>query len=318
VPRLYGIIADDLTGACDAGVQFAQHGLETVVWLAGGALPPADVVVLSTASRRDAPAVAAAKARCARDVLARTGRTLIFKKVDSTLRGNVLAEVEACRTGEAWVAPAFPGMGRQLIDGRLVVNGAPSGASLTPQPGIRICDAATQADLSALADAAFALAPRPLLAGSAGLAIEVARRLGRAAPVKPRIVGRPGPAVLYVGSTSAATVAQMAWLKANRDLHSYRLVPAQTLEGVLAAPVARYQGRKAAGAIMTGGDTAALVCEALGVRGIRLIREALPGIPYGTLLGGRLDGVPVITKAGGFGNQDALALLVDALREGMA
>jgi uncharacterized protein YgbK (DUF1537 family) len=109
----------------------------------------------------------------------------------------------------------------------------------------------------------------------------------------------------------------MAFLKANRHLQSYRLVPAQTLEGVLAAPVARYQGRKAAGVIMTGGDTAALVCDALGVRGIRLIREALPGIPYGTLIGGRLDGVPVITKAGGFGDENALALLVDALREGL-
>jgi uncharacterized protein YgbK (DUF1537 family) len=252
--------------------------------------------------------------RRARERLARLGRALVFKKIDSTLRGNVLTEL--ANTG-AWIAPAYPEMGRQLIGGRLVVNGVRCGTALETAPGLRICDAEKQADLSAVADEAFAMDPRPLLAGSGGLAIEVARRLGNGV-AKPRIPGRPGPAVLYIGSTHAVTLAQVAWLKVHRDLHSYRLVRAQTLEGVLAAPIARYQGREAAGVIMTGGDTAAMVCEILGVRGIRLIREALPGIPYGTLLGGRLDGVPVITKSGGFGGEDALALLVDALREGLS
>ncbi len=316
MPR-YGIIADDLTGACDAGVQFAQHGLDTVVWLAATGAPDCDVLVLSTASRRDPPGRAAAKVRSAREALARAGRELVFKKIDSTLRGNIIAEIEACGFEDAWIAPAFPAMGRRLIDGRLVVNGVRTGAGLDARPGIRVFDAAVQEELAAVAAEALAKQPRPLLAGSAGLAIELAKRLGRPRARLPRIPGRPGPAVVYLGSTSPATTTQTACLKASRDVHTYRLVPVKTLEGKLAAPVARYQGRGAAGLIMTGGDTAALVCGALGVRGIRLLREALPGIPYGILIGGRLDGTPVITKAGGFGGENTLALLVDALREGL-
>lgn len=314
----YGIIADDLTGACDAGVHFAQHGLDTVVWLAGSEPPDCDVLVLSTASRRDDPDAARAKVRAARESLDRRSRELVFKKIDSTLRGNIAAEIQACGFDETWVAPAFPAMGRQLIGGRLVVNGVPARVRLEPQPGVRIFDATVQEELAAVACDALARQPRPLLAGSAGLAMEVAKLLGRHERRLPRVAGRPGPAVVYLGSTSSATKAQKEWLKASRDVHEYRLVPVQTLEGKLAAPVARYQGRNAAGLIMTGGDTAALVCEALGVRGIRLIREALPGIPYGRLIGGRLNGTPVITKAGGFGTENTLGLLVDALRKGLA
>ncbi len=313
----YGIIADDLTGACDAGVHFAQHGLETVVWLADSEPPECDVLVLSTASRRDGPDAARAKVRAARDALARSGRELIFKKIDSTLRGNIVAEIEASGFEETWVAPAFPAMGRQLIGGRLVVDGAPARAKLEPRPGVRVLDAAVQEELAAIAGDALARRPGPLLAGSAGLAMEVAKLVGSHERRAPRIAGRPGPAVVYLGSTNAATKAQKAWLKAFRDVHEYRLVPVQTLEGRLAAPIARYQGRGAAGLIMTGGDTAALVCKALGVRGIRLMREALPGIPYGTLIGGKLNGTPVITKAGGFGTESTLGLLVDALRKGL-
>jgi len=312
----YGVIADDLTGACDAGVQFAQHGLSALVWLSAAEPPACDVLVLSTASRRDAPHIAQRKVRNALGTLARAGAGLIFKKIDSTLRGNIAAEVVACGFEETWIAPAFPAMGRQLIGGRLFLKGIDTGVALEPQPGIRVFDARTQDDLACIAREASADPKRPLLAGSAGLAIEVAKRLGRPEAPLPPVTGRSGPAVIYIGSTHPVTEAQTRYLRACRDVHDYRLVPVKTLEGRLAGPIARYQGRSAAGLIMTGGDTAALVCRALGVEGIRLIREALPGIAYGLIMGGRLNGTPVVTKAGGFGREDTLAVLVDALRKG--
>ena len=60
------------------------------------------------------------------------------------------------------------------------------------------------------------------------------------------------------------------------------------------------------GLVMTGGDTAAAVCTALGSMAIRLGGDVLPGIPWGTLEGGALPGLPVVTKAGSFGGVDAL------------
>lgn len=312
----YGIIADDLTGACDAGVQFAQHGLDTVVWLSTAEAPDCDVLVLSTASRGNSADGARRKVQGAMAALGRAGATLVFKKIDSTLRGNIVAEIEACGFEETWVAPAYPAMGRQLIGGELAVGGVRRGVRLEPRPGLRVFDAQTQDDLVAVARDAFALPKPPLLAGSAGLAIEVAKRLGRPEPYLPPVAGRPGPAVLYIGSMHPVTIAQVKYLRECRDVHDYRLVPVRTLEGKLAGPVARYQARSAAGVIMSGGDTAALVCRALHADGIRLVREALPGIAYGVIMGGTLDGTPVVTKAGGFGHENAFALLVDALRKG--
>ncbi|SPE42145.1 conserved hypothetical protein [Candidatus Sulfopaludibacter sp. SbA3] len=58
--------------------------------------------------------------------------------------------------------------------------------------------------------------------------------------------------------------------------------------------------------VLSGGDTAAAVCRLIGARRIDLCDEILPGIPWGILRCGRFDGVPVVTKSGGFGAPDAL------------
>lgn len=67
--------------------------------------------------------------------------------------------------------------------------------------------------------------------------------------------------------------------------------------------------------ILTGGDTARGVCSALGGRGLDVQREAAPGIPISLLDGGRWDGLPIVTKAGGFGGPDTLAQVVKVLEE---
>jgi len=66
------------------------------------------------------------------------------------------------------------------------------------------------------------------------------------------------------------------------------------------------------GLIATGGDTARAAAEALGACDLRLWGEMEPGVPVGILDGPHP--LPVITKAGGFGDQDTLVRLCNALR----
>jgi uncharacterized protein YgbK (DUF1537 family) len=63
--------------------------------------------------------------------------------------------------------------------------------------------------------------------------------------------------------------------------------------------------------VLSGGDTASLVCRALGVRRIELEDEIVPGIPWGYLCGGAFDGSRVATKSGGFGAPHALIQVAD-------
>jgi uncharacterized protein YgbK (DUF1537 family) len=65
-------------------------------------------------------------------------------------------------------------------------------------------------------------------------------------------------------------------------------------------------GGQAGGLVLTGGDIAAAVCSALAATTLWLRGEVQPGIAWGLLLDGALPGLPVVTKAGGFGADDAL------------
>ena len=60
---------------------------------------------------------------------------------------------------------------------------------------------------------------------------------------------------------------------------------------------------------LTGGDTADAVITSAGGKGIRILGEVVTGVVQGTLIGGSLDGLPVVTKAGAFGREDTLVVL---------
>ncbi|WP_186080397.1 four-carbon acid sugar kinase family protein [Burkholderia gladioli] len=121
------IVADDLSGAADCAIAFAAAGRRTVVSLdASAPARPAAVLAIDTDTRRLAPAEAARRAADAWRAQRAPGRRL-YKKIDSTLRGNWAAEVAALAAlaGPAIVAPAFPATGRGVIDGRVLVRGVP-------------------------------------------------------------------------------------------------------------------------------------------------------------------------------------------------
>ena len=121
------IIADDLSGAADCAIGFASAGLRTVVTLhASSSFSTDDVIAADTDTRRLTPEAAAQRTRDAWSTLRAPGRRL-YKKIDSTLRGNWAAEVAALQptAGLAIVAPAFPATGRTVLGGRVFVKGAP-------------------------------------------------------------------------------------------------------------------------------------------------------------------------------------------------
>lgn len=121
-----GIVADDLTGAMDSSGYFAGLGFSTVVVLDPNFSSEAAVLVITTNSRAEAPETARERVRQAMRAMA--GR-VVYKKVDSTLRGNIGEElrvaVEAMASEKAVVAPAFPAVGRTTVNGILLVNGVP-------------------------------------------------------------------------------------------------------------------------------------------------------------------------------------------------
>jgi len=61
----------------------------------------------------------------------------------------------------------------------------------------------------------------------------------------------------------------------------------------------------------TGGDTADAVLTAVNGGGLRILGEIISGMVEGRLLGGPLKGLPMITKAGAFGKENALVVLHD-------
>lgn len=66
---------------------------------------------------------------------------------------------------------------------------------------------------------------------------------------------------------------------------------------------------KPASLFLTGGDTANAVMASIGIKGVRLFGEIVPGVVHGIVTGGMANGLSVVTKAGAFGNENTLIAL---------
>jgi uncharacterized protein YgbK (DUF1537 family) len=124
------VIADDLTGASDAGLPFAKRGLRTTVWLDFSSElreMRSDVVVFDTDVRSVAAPDALVRMNSLLASLDPPVPSRIIKKMDSTLRGNLGPELrallDAMPDAVAIVCPAFPKQGRTCRDGMVYVHG---------------------------------------------------------------------------------------------------------------------------------------------------------------------------------------------------
>jgi D-threonate/D-erythronate kinase len=252
-PRVL-IVADDLTGAMDSAGPFATLGIET--WVVAvpmrcdpGSLRSARVVSVNTDTRHLTAAEAAARLRAIVRHLGTDGFDVVVKKIDSTLRGNVVAEtmalLDASGRRGAVVAAAFPAQGRTVRAGVVYVDGKPlaqtafandalSPAPLSPlqevfaaaNPGLRvkaaapsdpfedgtdiwIADSEVDADLTRIVTAFASRMSRVLMVGSAGLTRALAAVCFDARPAPAARQRVTGTIVFAVGSRAARSAEQV-------------------------------------------------------------------------------------------------------------
>lgn len=344
-PRL-AIIADDLTGALDSSVPFALAGLTVLVALTPAGLDEAlagepDVVVVNTASRAAPPERAAVIAGEVATRLLAAAPAIVFKKIDSRLKGNVGVEADRIasimgRTGII-VAPAVPDQQRFVrdgcvegrgVDGRLAIAPALAGLDLP----VLVADAMNEGDLDRLV--ASSDWTTHLAVGARGLGQSLARHLGGNA--NGVAFARRHRTIFAFGSRDPITGAQMDLLVAAGGVSSVLEAPAGgllTSAGPVDMPallrctgpltldptaVAEQFGEGVAQVvretapnvlIMGGGDTALAILTRLGVRVVTPRGEIEPGMPWFEVADSHGNSLVCAVKSGGFGAPDSLLKL---------
>lgn len=122
-------IADDFTGAAEVAGSALRLGLDAEVHLGELCPTDCDVVVIDAASRSLTPALAAAEVARLTDSARKRGPDLLFKKVDSLLRGPVLAEITAMRAAanleRCLLVCGNPRKRRFVVNGQIVIDRTP-------------------------------------------------------------------------------------------------------------------------------------------------------------------------------------------------
>jgi uncharacterized protein YgbK (DUF1537 family) len=136
------IMADDLTGACDTGVGFARQGFETEVQLyhpqeTAAWSSAAEVLSIDVGTRGGTKEEAYKKTWAAATGSSSNKPRVIYKKMDSALRGHFMQECDAIleATGAeiGFIAPAYPLMNRTTTGGIHHINGVPVHLTATAQ-----------------------------------------------------------------------------------------------------------------------------------------------------------------------------------------
>jgi uncharacterized protein YgbK (DUF1537 family) len=115
------VLADDLTGAAEMGGIAFRYGLAAEIQTVFNSAANADLIVVDTDTRSCSTKEAAQRVAVVAEQCRQAGVEQVFKKVDSVLRGPVLAELTALL--KAWggnrilLVPANPSLGRTIRQG---------------------------------------------------------------------------------------------------------------------------------------------------------------------------------------------------------
>ena len=317
------ILADDLTGANDTAIQFAKQGLSSLVIVNGGQINAGlfdkyNVISVNSDSRR----LSADEAYKVVHSIAKQFRTgfFVYKKVDSVLRGNpgqeLGAVMEALDIPLALAAPSFPA-NRSTIENGVLSNGTDAALVFSSGTGrkteniplaeirkgsagvtnfinsragiqVFVADAVTEDDLAIIHKASASLGKPHVLAGSAGLANQLARGLGKQGAAPYEKTSALSPALIVAGTRQGETAAQINALCKKRcqspltHFNVSMLTEGQTEKAIAAAfdeasrrmkensslcviAVDSMFNQASSGAFTEGDKTSAAICDALAV-----------------------------------------------------
>ncbi|HEV2578117.1 MAG TPA: four-carbon acid sugar kinase family protein [Acidobacteriaceae bacterium] len=241
------IVADDLTGACDAAVAFTCRCNPVRVQISRQATENAGLRAISTESR---DLFSEEAVRRLQNIVERLPAGVeLFKKVDSVFRGNTVVEIAAALRHApcdiAIIAPAYPALGRVVHQGVLKIHDSMGThsvpiADLLAQAGCSLgslaanesfesladsltdcvsigtravlCDASTSTHLTQIVRAARSLGKQIVWIGSGGLAHALAAELPTLATQPPKQL-REGPTIFFTGSPHPVSRAQVSHLQ---------------------------------------------------------------------------------------------------------
>jgi uncharacterized protein YgbK (DUF1537 family) len=366
-----GVVADDLTGACDVAACFASKAGAVGVWLSpvgklsGG--PPFQVI--NTQSRLEHPQTAGRILRRVGTWLA--GKRIVFKKIDAGLRGPIGAELDGLldglrESGDDWscvVAPAAPSISRTSRGGVQYENEVPiDQGALSKDPNspphsanIRtvieqtgrgdclICDAQTQEDLQQIVDAHLGES-RFVFAGSLGLAMAVANRLGAASykPARGFPARRP---MIVCGSRHPRSIRQVERAKCGgipiltfdpafmrfdatsapgregviivrilpNEVGANACSPLQLMGSFITALDPLLKRIEPDGLGIVGGETAYHLMQGLGAERLEVYQRHIEIIACARISGGVMDGKRMVCKGGSVGREDAVLQMISLL-----
>jgi uncharacterized protein YgbK (DUF1537 family) len=348
-------IADDATGALEVGGQLAIQGIRSHVTTTGGLDLATDALVVDLETRHLAAAEAGLSVASLALVARAGGIPHLYKKTDSTLRGNIASEFQALLHAfpERLLVyvPAYPKMKRTVVGGELYVDGKPLAETATAADRLNpssegnvpallaagCSDGTSDDDLRETA-AAIAEAGRPaIVAGTGGFVGHWAARL----PVPRRYVAprlRIGRCLVASGSLHPASREQIR-RAAPAAIHTLYLDQQPDQETVQALAEHDWAALATPGDC-PGGVSArmgALVREALAARATdclvifggdtALAVLAALGVTTVESAGELLPGIPIstttyagrqlvfVTKAGGFGGEDTLLVIKELLEK---
>jgi uncharacterized protein YgbK (DUF1537 family) len=263
--------------------------------------------------------------------------------VDSTLRGHITAELEACfrASGRKTLvfAPAFPAAGRTTVDGIQLVNGIPVSESVYGRDPVHPARNSNLKDLmpACIANAILlnavsqeelncqvAALPDPetiLWVGSPGMAIALARRFVPAAKPAISTTRIVGDVLVVVGSANPISHQQAERVQSVNGVTVLRGPsvadpnPTAVLQQITAQAIMNLRSSRFSALIATGGDTMEAILDRLDVKEFEILQELDSGFPLGST---KFDDKPELLlamKAGGFGDDDVLHRAIRKLRE---
>jgi uncharacterized protein YgbK (DUF1537 family) len=327
-------LADDLTGALEVGAKFAEAGFDAKVAIGVDTQADCELTVIDTETRHLTGGEAA---RVIERVPAADAQ-IIYKKTDSTLRGNIADELRALARlrPDARIAyiPAYPKLGRTVVDGRLLVDRVPVHETAFARDPLnpigdsrvervigrdldcRVFDGACDEDVAGAVRTSIAGPGCCIIAGPASVAAALAAELREreaTAPEWPLVQ----QCAIVNGSLHEASARQIAWAVETGCAWSILRIPASP--GASHADHAAWMGRfvreylkqtRIDALMIFGGDTASGILDALGIRVLAPVGEVVPGVPVSRVQGRQWH---LISKAGGFGDEQVIGRVKEIL-----